>query len=135
VLLAESTRAAIQKPAECVLHALLQNVFQAVPGGASNQEILAKTEATLQAMLREVLDVAFSQAMRDTLLQKGQQAIRETIHGDFRAALKMVEDTLKAMADALVAVLRREVQRVLRLVLTLVLLALTSSLEQSDKAK
>lgn len=133
VLLTESTRAAIQQRAEHALHTLLQKLFEAVPGG--NQEIVGKTEATLLTILREALDAIFSQAIRDTLLHEGQQTIRESLHGDLGAALKMVEDILRAMAEALVAVLRRESQHVLRLVLALALLALASSLEQSGKEK
>ena len=134
-LLTESTHAAIQQRAEHGLHTLLQKLFEAVPDGVSNQEMLDKTERTLQAILRESLDAIFAGGMRTTVQQGGQQAIQESLHGNFGGALRRVEDTLKAMVEALLAVLRRQWQNVLRLLLALVLLALESSLAQSSASK
>ena len=134
-LLTESSHATIQQRAEHGLHTLLQKLFEAVPDGMSNQEMLAKTEQTLQAILREALNAVFAEGVRTAVQQNGQEAIRDSLHGDFREALTSIEDTLKAMADALIAVLRRQWPSVLRLLLALVLLALASSLAQSDKQK
>ncbi len=134
-LLTETSHAAIQQRAEHGLHSLLQKLFEAVPDGMSNQEMQAKTEQTLQAILREALNAVFAEGVRTAVQQNGQEAFRESLHGDFREALKSIEDTLKAMADALIAVLRRQWPSVLRLLLALVLLALASSLAQSDKQK
>lgn len=134
-LLTESTHAAIQQRAEHGLHTLLQKLFESVPDGASNQEMQVKTERTLQTILRESLGAIFTEGIRTTVQQGGQQAIQESLHGDFGSALRQLEDTLKAMAEALIAVLRRQWPNVLRLLLALVLLALESSLAQSSADK
>jgi hypothetical protein len=134
-LLTESTRAAIQQRAEQGLHTLLQKLFEAAPDGVTNQEMQRKIEGTLQLILRESLDAVFAEAMRTAVQQGSQQAIRQSLHGDFRSALTKVEDTLRVMADALLAVLRRHQRTVIRLLLALALLALESSLLQPDQAK
>jgi hypothetical protein len=131
-LLTESTHAAIQQRAEQGLHTLLQKAFQALPEGSSNQEMQEKTERLLQAILRESLDAIFTETMRTTLQQGTQQTIRESLSGDFSSALNNVEDVLKSMAEALIAVLRKRRQSVLRLLLAFGLLALESTLAQSD---
>jgi hypothetical protein len=132
-LLAESTRVAAQQRAEQGLHGLLQKMFEGLPDQVSSQDLQAQTERTLQAILRESLDAVFAEGMRLTLQQQGGQAMKVSLDGDFGALLKKTEDTLKAIADALVAVLRRHWQPVLRLLLLIVLSALESSLEHSGK--
>lgn len=132
VLLAESSRAVIQRRAEQGLHLLLEKLFTAMPDGAGNQEMRAKAEQTLQAMLRETLGAVFTDAVRTTLLREGQTAIESAVHGDVGALLGVGEETLKAMMEALATALRGQRQRVLRLVLALVLLALEGSLLESD---
>ncbi len=134
-LLTEKTHVAIQQRAEHGLHTLLQKLFEAAPDGVSNQEMQNKTERTLQMILRQSLDAIFAEGMRTKVQEGGQQAIRESFHGDFGGALNRVEDTLKAMIEALLAVLRQQWQNVLRLLLALVLLALESSLAQSSAEK
>lgn len=134
-LLAESTHAAVQQRAEHGLHTLLQKLFEAAPEGVTNQEMQIKTERTLQMILRESLDAVFVGGMRATVQQGGQLAIQDSLQGNFGSALGRVEDTLKAMAEALIEVLRRQWQNVLRLLLALVLLALESSLAQSSTEK
>lgn len=131
-LLAESSRAIVQQRAQQGLHLLLEKLFAAAPDGTSDQEIRAKTEQALQAMLRDTLGAVFAEAMRATLLREGQAAIQSAVHGDVGALLRAVEDTLKAMAEALVTALRGQRQRAIRLALALVLLALEGSLLQSD---
>lgn len=130
-LLAETTRGAIQQRAEQGLHTLLQKAFEPLPHGASSQELQAQTERTLQAILRDSLEAVFAQAMQPKTQQQGEQAIRESLHGDFGAALKSIEDTLKAILEALVAVLREQWQRVLRLLVRALLVVLENSLEKS----
>lgn len=134
-LLTESTHGAIQQRAEQGLHALLQKLFDAAPDSVTSPEMQAKTERTLQTILRESLDTIFAAGMRSTVQQGGQQAIQESLHGEFGSALRRVQDTLKAMAEALLTVLRRHWQSVLRLVLALALLALENSMAQSNANK
>lgn len=131
-LLVESTRAAIQRRADQGLHALLQKLFETAPVGDNNPEIQIKTEQMLQRILRESLDALFAEGMRNTIQQGGQQAIQESLHGDFGGALKGVEGTLNAMAQALFTVFRREWHSVFRLALAFVLLTLEHSLAQSS---
>jgi hypothetical protein len=134
-LLSESTCAAVQQRAEQGLHTVVQKLFDAAPDSVMTPEMQAKTERTLQLILRESLDAVFAEGVRTTLQQGGQQTVQQSLHGDFRAASRRVEDMLRVMVDALMAVLRRHQQTIVRLVLALVLLALANSLAQPEKAK
>ncbi len=130
-LLAETTRGAIQQRAEQGLHTLLQKAFEPLPHSTNSQELQAQTERTLQAILRDSLEAVFAQAMLPKTQQQGEQAIRASLHGDFGAVLRTIEGTLKAILEALVAVLREQWQRVLRLQVAALLVVLESSLEKS----
>jgi hypothetical protein len=132
-LLSESTRAAVQQRGEQGLHTLLEKLFAAVPSSITNQEMREKTERTLQLILRESLDAVFAEGVRRSVQQGGQQTIEQSLHRDFGGALHNVEDTLKVMLAALLSVLRRHQQTLLRLLLALVLLALENSLLEPDK--
>jgi hypothetical protein len=134
-LLAESTHAAVQQRAEQGLHALLQKAFEAAPAEFSNQEMREKIERTLQLILREALDVVFAEGVRVSVQQGGQQTIQQALRGDFGGALKTVEEIPHVMMTALIAVLRRHQQTLIRLLLALVLLEVGSSLERSEKAE
>lgn len=130
-LLAESTRSAIQQRADQGLHILLQKTFEALPQSSNSKELQAQTERTLQSILRDSLEAVFTQARLPATQQQGEQALRESLHGNFAAALKSIEDTVKALFEALVAVLREQWQRVLRLLLRALLVVLEGSLEKS----
>jgi hypothetical protein len=134
-LLTESTHAAVQQRAEQGLHTVLQKLFETAPDGITNQEMQGKIERTLQLILRESLDAVFAEAMRTTMQQGGRQTIEQSLHGDFAGALKKVEDTLRTIMEALLAVLRRHEQTIIRLLLALALLALENSLVQSERSK
>lgn len=134
-MLAESTHAAIQQQAEHGLHALLDKVFEALPESMSNQETRVKTEGLLQSILQEFLDAVFAQTMRTTVQQKSQQAIQDSFHGDIGSALGKAGDMLKAIADALIGVLRRNQQNLVRLALALAVLALAGYIAQSGSHK
>jgi hypothetical protein len=134
-LLAETTHATVQRRAEQGLHTLLQKAFEAAPADFVNQEMLEKAERTLQFILRETLDAVFAEGVRASMQQGVQQTIQQSLHGDFGAAVRKVEETLQVLMAALIAVLHRHQQAMLRLVLALLLSAVGSSLEQSEKAK
>jgi hypothetical protein len=134
-LLTESTHTAVQQRAELSLHTLLQKLFDAAPDGIANQEMQGKIERTLQLILRESLDAVFAEGLRTTLQQGGQQTIEQSLHGDFAGALGKVEDTLRIIMEALIAVLRRHQQTIVRLLLALALLALENSLLEPEKSK
>jgi hypothetical protein len=134
-LLSGSTRLAVQQRAEQGLHAVLQKLFDAAPDDVMTQEVRAKTERTLQLILRESLDAVFAEGVRTSLQQGGQQTVQQSLQGDFRGASRKVEDTLRVMMDALMAVLRRHLQTIVRLLLALILLALANSIVQPEKAK
>jgi hypothetical protein len=134
-LLSESTHAAVQQRAEQGLHTLLEKLFAAAPDGTTNQDMLRKSEGTLQLILRESVDAVFAEGTRTALQQGGQQTVQQSLHGDFGGALRKVQDTLKALVAALLAVLRRHQQTMFRLLLALALLALENSLAQPAKAQ
>jgi hypothetical protein len=129
-LLAESAHAAVRQRAERGLHASLQKAFDAVPNNesATVQELRDQTERTLQAILREALDAMFAEDVRGTLLDHGRQASSEVVHGHFGGALQHVQEALRALLQEIADVLRRQWQRVLRLLLRLILTALQDSL-------
>lgn len=134
-LLAGATHEAIHQRAEQGLHTLLQKAFEAAPAAFANQEMLEKTERTLQLILREALEAVFAEGVRTSLQQGGQQTIQQSLHGDFGGAVRKGEETLQVMVAALITVLRRHQQTILRLLLALALLAVASSLEQSADGK
>ena len=134
-LLAESTHATIQQRAEQGLHTLLQKAFEAAPPNFANQEMREKVERTLQLILREAIDAVYSEGVRSSVQQGSQQTIQQALHGDFSGALRKVEEMPQVLLAALIAVLRRHQQTLLRLVLALVLLEVGSSLEHSEQAK
>lgn len=134
-LLAGATHEAIHQRAEQGLHTLLQKAFEAAPAAFANQEMLEKTERTLQLILREALEAVFAEGVRASLQQGGQQTIQQSLHGDFGGAVRKGEETLQVMVAALITVLRRHQQTILRLLLALALLAVASSLEQSADGK
>jgi hypothetical protein len=67
--------------------------------------------------------------------QGGQQTIQHSLHGDIGAALKQVPEMLQAIVTALIDVLRRHLQTILRLALALALLAFEHTLEQPAPAQ
>jgi hypothetical protein len=129
-LLAESTRNAIEQRAEQGLHTLLQKAFEPLPKNATSQELQAQAERTLQAILQAALVAVFTQALLPRT-QEGEQAIRKSLHGDFAAGRSALQDIVKAIFEAIVTALRQQWQRVLRLLLGVLLLALEGSLEKS----
>ncbi len=133
-LLAESMHATIQQRAEQGFHTLLQKAFDAAPADFANQEMREKVERTLQPILREALDAVFAEGVRASVQQGGQQTLQQALHGDFGGALRNVEEMPQVMLTALITVLRRHQQTILRLLLALVLLEVGSSLEHSEKA-
>jgi hypothetical protein len=134
-LLAESTHATVQQRAEQGFHTLLQKAFEAAPPDFANQEMREKVERTLQIILREAIDAVYSEGVRSSVQQEGQQTIQQALHGDFSGALRKVEEMPQVLLAALIAVLRRHQQTLLRLLLALVLLEVGSSLEHSEQAK
>jgi hypothetical protein len=134
-LLAESTHVIVRQRAEQGLHTLLQKAFEAAPPDFANQKMREKVERTLQLILREALDAVFAEGVRTSVQQGGQQTIQQALRGDFGGALRAVEALPQVMMAALIAVLRRHQQTILRLLLALALLEVGSSLEQSEQAK
>jgi hypothetical protein len=132
-LLSESTHRMVQDKAEQGPHTLLQKGFAALPEGQVSPDLQTQMERTLQAILRESLDAVFAQEMQDVIAQQGQDAVRHSMHRDFGAAWTSLEHTVRAMVEALVTVLRRQWQRVLRLLLKVVLSALEGSLSRGDE--
>ena len=114
---------------------MLQKAFEAAPPSFANQEMREKIERTLQLILREALDAVFTEGVRASVQQGGQQTLQQALRGDFGGALKKVEETPQVMITALIAVLRRHQQTILRLFLALLLLEVGSSLEHTEKAK
>jgi hypothetical protein len=112
---------------------LLQKAFEAAPPDFANQEIQKKAERTLQLILREALDAVFAEGVRTSVQEGSKQTIQQSLRGDFGGALRKVEEMPKVMIAALVMVLRRHQQTILRLFLALLLLAVDYSLEQSEK--
>jgi hypothetical protein len=132
-LFAESARAAVQDRAEQSLHALLGRTFEALPDSPSKQELQLQTERTLQTILREALDAMFTEHVRTELRTHGEQATRSVVHRNFDMARNEVQQALQAMLQEIVSVLRRQWQRVLRLLLKVVLTALEDSLSSTEK--
>jgi hypothetical protein len=134
-LLAESTHATVQQHAEQGLHTLLQKAFEAAPPDFANQEMREKVERTLQPILREAIDAVYAEGVRTSVQQGGEQTIQQALRGDFGGALRKVEEMPQVMMTALIAVLHRHQQTLLRLLLALVLLEVGASVEHSEKAK
>lgn len=134
-LLAESTHTTIQQRAEQDLHTLLQKAFEAAPVDFANQELREKVERTLQLILREALDAVFTEGVRASVQQGGQHTLQQALRGDFGGALKTVEKMPQVMLAALIAVLRRHQQTILRMLLALVLFEVGSALGNSEQAK
>jgi hypothetical protein len=134
-LLAESTHTTIQQRAEQDLHTLLKKAFEAAPVDFANQELREKVERTLQLILREALDAVFTEGVRASVQQGGQHTLQQALRGDFGGALKTVEKMPQVMLAALIAVLRRHQQTILRMLLALVLFEVGSALGNSEQAK
>lgn len=132
-LLAESTHGAVQRRAEGTLHNLLQKSFDALPEGAVSKDLQSQTERTLQAVLRETVDALFAEGARSALEEHGAEASRNLVHRDFGGALQEIQHVLHALVQEFVSVLRRQWQRILRLLLRLVLTALQDSLAPEEK--
>ncbi|HEY7782921.1 MAG TPA: hypothetical protein VIC85_22200 [Ktedonobacterales bacterium] len=130
-VLAESSRAVIQRRAEQGLHALLTKAFDALPEGTGSEKARYQSEHTLQAILRDSLDVIFADPLRATMLAKGERALHDSLHGDLSGAAHEARDTAGEVVDALGEVLRHQRQRIIRLLFTLALLVLASSVEHS----
>ncbi len=130
-LLAETSRAVIQRQAEGGLHAFIQKLFEALPDGTNNQQMQMKTERLLQSILQEFLDAIFAQTLRMKAQQDGQQAIQSSFHGDFGGALKSGGDLVKAIVAVLVGVLRRNQQNLMRLALAIALFMLAGLITRS----
>lgn len=131
-LLTEKTHQAAQQRAEQALHQLLQRGFASLPENQTTRELRTQTEKTLQAIVRDSIDAVFAETTRQAVEEQGKLAIHDSLHGEFGSALNRAEDAVKAIVDALVAVLRRQWQRVLRLLLKVILAALENSLTSSD---
>lgn len=134
-LLAESTHATVRQHAEEGLHNLLQKVFDAVPNGTASKKMQDKTERTLQGILRDAIDAVFAEHVRASVQQGGRETIEKSLHGDLGGTLQKLRETLQVMAAALLEVLRRHQQTILRLLLAFALLALESSLVEPERAK
>ncbi len=133
-LLSETTHAAAQQRAEQGLHMLVEKLFTAAPTAAVSDEMKRKTEGTLQLILRDALAAVFAERTRATVQQDGLQTIQHSLHGDVGGALKQMQAMLRALAEALIAALRRHLQTLARLAMALVLLVFEQSLEQPAKA-
>ena len=131
-LLTESTRQFIEQRADSGLRALTQKLFEAAPEGVASHDMPLRVETALQGVLHGALDALFAEEMRTALRQDGQAAIQQSFRGDLGAAVGEAQDIVQRIADALVSVLRREWPALLRLALALALLALDSSLMQSE---
>jgi hypothetical protein len=134
-LLAESTHSTVQQRAEQELHSLLQKAFEAAPPDFANQDLLDKIEGALRPILRDVLDTLFSEGVRVSLVQGGEQSIDQALHGNLGSALSKVEEAPQVLITTLGTVLRRHQRTILRLLLVLSLLAVGYSLSQSEKEK
>lgn len=132
-LLAESTHAAVQRRAEQGLHTVLQKTFDALPEGAANKDLQTQTERTLQAILRETIDAMFTEAARAALEEHGTEAGRSLVHRDFGGVVQQIQHALRVLLREFVEVLRRQWQRILRLLLRLILTALQDSLLPEEK--
>jgi hypothetical protein len=131
-LLSEAAHSAVQQRAERGLHVLLQKAFEALPEGARNEELRVQTERTMQSILREALEGVFAEAVRVDVRQHSELAVRSLTHREGRAALQHAQQTLQVLAQEFVAVLQRQWQRILRLLLKLILTALEGSLSSTE---
>ena len=134
-LLAEATHRAAQQQAERGLHYLIETSFQALPDTPSNKELQQQAEKTLQAILRDALDAVFAEETRTQVQGHGEDAVKETLHGNVGTALDRLQEILRTLVQAFVDVLRRQWQRVLRLLFKIVLTAIESSLGDGDEEK
>ena len=131
-LLSEAAHSAVQQRAEHGLQVLLQKAYDALPEGAKNEELRIQTERTMQAILRESLDAVFAEAVRADVREHSELAVRSLTHREGGAALQHAQQTLHVLVQEFVAVLRRQWQRILRLLLKLILTALEGSLSSTD---
>ena len=131
-LLSEAAHSRVQERAEHGLHMLLQKAFDALPEGAKNEELRTQTERTMQAILREALEAVFAEAIRTDVRQHTELAVRSLTHREGGAALQHAQQTLQVLVQEFITVLRRQWQRILRLLLKLILTALEGSLSSTD---
>jgi hypothetical protein len=132
-MFAESARAAAQERAEQGLGALLQRTFDPLPESPTKRELQLQVERTLQSILQEVFDAIFADRVRAELQSHGEQATRALVHRDFDAAVKRLRQGLELVLQEIASVLRRQWQRVLRLLLKVILTALEDSLSATEK--
>lgn len=131
-LLAESSKTAAQQRAEQELHALLTKGFEALPDGTLSTELQGQIERTLQGILRDTIEALFSEDVRTNLVEKSSEAVGAAVHRDFEAASDSLKSAAIIVVEELVRVLRRQWQRVLRLIFKAVLAALESSVGDDD---
>jgi len=127
-ILAEPMRARAQQRAEDGLRAALNKAFEPLPKNATIRELREQTERTLSAILREVLDTVYAPQVRSDLEQRGKSISRDLSHGEFKGGLQQGEDALRMLVEALIPVIRRQWQRLLRLLLRMILIALQDTL-------
>jgi uncharacterized membrane protein YheB (UPF0754 family) len=132
-MFAETTRAAAQERAEQSLRALLQRAFDALPESSTKQELQQQTERTLQSIVDEAFDAIFADDVRTELQSHGEHITRALVHRDFDETLKQIQQGLRVVLQEIVSVLRRQWQRVLRLLLKMILTALEGSLSSQEK--
>jgi len=132
-LLTETTRLAAQERASRGLHVGLEKAFSALPDSATTRDLRVQTEKTLQAILREAIDAVFAERARAALQEHGGLVSQEITHRNFTGALQHAQHGVQALLQEVIEVLRRQWQRVLRLLLRLVLTALQDSLAPGEK--
>jgi hypothetical protein len=132
-MFAETTRAAAQERAEQSLRVLLQRAFDALPESSTKQELHQQTERTLQSIVDEAFDAIFADEVRTELRSHGEHVTRALVHRDFDEALRQIQQGLRMVLQEIVSVLRRQWQRVLRLLLKMILTALEGSLSSEQK--
>lgn len=132
-LLAESTRAAVERGAEQGIRLALEKTATALGDNSTVREIRTQTESTLLAIVRDALDAVYAESLRANMQQHAEGASRELLHGNVGGALGEVGDVLQAMLREIVVVLRRQWHRLLRLLLKVILAALDDA-PVSEKA-
>jgi hypothetical protein len=111
---------------------LLAKGYEAAPEGTLSPDLQGQIERTLQTILRDTIEALFSEDVRTSIVHEASEAVGSAVHGDLGAATKSVQSAGMAIVDELVRVLRRQWQKVLRLVFKAVLAALENSVDDDD---
>jgi hypothetical protein len=131
--LSEASRGAIQGAAEKGLDAVLERTFDALPESANTGELRTQTQRTLHTILDDVFDAVYAEDIRKELQAHGQKTAQSLIRRDLDGALEAVKSALQTVGEEIVSVLRRQWQKVLRLLLKLIMTALDSALPGDER--